>query len=91
MARYAVEVRELRALDAKESEVMTLTEVAAELGISLDSVSKLWNRAGEPLRRVIDQQESNPTKATRLLRAEVEAEKKRRRSLRSDARFTRKR
>lgn len=89
MSRYAVEVRELRPLDVKPADVMTLSEVAVALGVSLDSVSKLWSRAKDPLRRVVDQDETNPTKATRLLRSEVDAEKKRRRSRRDDGRLSR--
>jgi hypothetical protein len=89
MARYAVEVREMRTLDVKPDQVLTLTEVAAALGVSLDSVSKLWSRARDPLRRVIDQEESNPTKATRLLKSEVDAERKRRRGRRDDGRLKR--
>lgn len=89
MSRFVVEVRELRPLDVKPADVMTLSEVATALGVSLDSVSKLWSRTKDPLRRVVDQDETNPTKATRLLRSEVEAEKKRRRANRSDGRLSR--
>lgn len=80
---YQREVREMRpAGDVREADVMTLTEAAGELGLSMSAMGDLVYRG--VLTRLVDQDERNPTKANRVLRSEVAAEKARRRSRRRD-------
>lgn len=88
MSRYQVEVTELRPIEVNEAELMTLSEATRRLGISKNTLTGLLQRG--VLRRIVDTQEPNPTRAGRVLRAEVEAEIARRRK-RQDTRLKRSR
>jgi hypothetical protein len=82
---YQLEVRVLKPVDVKASEVMTLTEAAARLGLSKSALGDLMNRG--VLRRLVDGSEPNPMKANRVYMADVENELKRRRLRRADGRL----
>jgi len=70
MARYAVEVREVRpAPGVGEDQVLTLTEAARRLGLSQQAVGTMV--ATGKLTRYIDGEENNPTKANRVLVSDV--------------------
>ena len=78
MARFQVEHREWRPLPVKPDTLLTLTEAAERLGISLNSLAGLIQRG--TLSRVEDVEEPNPTKRSRVLASELERELARRRS-----------
>ncbi len=82
---YQLEVRVLKPVDVKASEVMTLTAAAARLGLSDSAVGDLMARG--VLRKLVDQSEPNPRKANRVFVADVENELKRRRLRRADGRL----
>jgi len=77
MTRYMIEVRDRRPLAVGEGELLTLSAAAERVGISVQALSGAIDR-GE-MRRIIDTQEPNPTKASRVLVGEVEAARLRRR------------
>lgn len=76
MPRYKVQVTDWQPLDVEESELLSLTVAAKRLGISINTMTGLIQRG--ILRRIVDTTEPNPTRANRVLRAEVEAEIQRR-------------
>jgi|SRR3990172_6037683 len=85
MARFHIEVRELKPFDVEVEELVTLTEAARMLGVSTSAMGDLVYRG--VLRRVVDTAEANPTKANRVLREELLAELARRRGRRDDGRL----
>lgn len=87
MPHYAIEVVTRKAVDLRDDAVMTITEAGEYLGLALPTVRDLLNRTRDPLTKVIDESEPNPTKATRFLRAEIEREKAARRGRRDDGRL----
>ena len=82
MSRFQLEVRMMKKLDVKESELLTLTAAAGRLGLSPSAVSDLVLRGA--LRRVVDGDEPNPTKANRVFAVDVDSEVARRRARRKD-------
>ena len=80
-SRFVVEERKLKPLSVKPTELMTLTEAARVLGVSVSSMGDLTDRG--VLSKVIDREENNPRKAHRVLRFEVVEELARRRRLRA--------
>ena len=78
MSRYKVQVTVLRPIEAEEADLLSLTEAAKRLGISINTMTGLLQRG--ILRRIVDTTEPNPTRANRVLRAEVEAEIERRKT-----------
>ncbi len=88
MARYVVEVREWKPVELKESDVMSLTEAAARLGLGHASSISSLIRHGD-LRHVRDTSEPNPRKQGRVLVADVQKEQQRRRERHDDGRLNR--
>jgi len=76
----------MKSIDVPAEGVMTLTEAGARLGLSVTSVNGLLQRGR--LRWIVDPREPNPTRASRVLRVDVEREATRRRGRRRvDARL----
>lgn len=81
MSRFQIEERVLKPLAVDPGELLNLSEAAARMGFgSLNTVASLVERGR--LRRVVDLQEPNPTRRTRVFVADVEAELARRRARR---------
>ena len=74
--RYREQIIELKPVELTEADLMTLTEAAKQLNVSKNTLTGLLQRG--KLRRIVDTAEPNPTRAGRVVRAEVEAELERR-------------
>ncbi len=89
MTRFQIEVRELRPLDVDPGALMTLTDAAKWLGLSTSALGDLMYRG--VLRRVVDGDEPNPTRANRVFVEDVDKELARRRERKDDSRLRRRR
>ena len=72
-----------------DGEVLSLTEAAKRLGLSLESVRGLVARSR--LRSLVDIDEPNPTKRSKVMASDIELELARRRSRSGDSRIKHKR
>ena len=82
MSRFQVEERLLKAVDVEASDLLTLSAAAKRMALKVNTVGSLVERG--TLRRVVDTAEPNPTKRTRVFRADVEAEIARRKVRRGE-------
>lgn len=90
MSHFVVQVQDWKPLDVSDDDVMSLTEAAERLGLSHASSIASLIRHGD-LRWVRDTSEPNSRKQGRVLVADVEKERQRRRERHDDGRLKRKR
>lgn len=75
---YVEIVRVQKPVSVSMDDVLTISEAAQLLGVTLTEVKSMTLRTAEPLRLLVDLSEPNPSRANRVLRDEVLAEKRRR-------------
>lgn len=77
MSRFQIEERVMRPVQVNEAELMTVTEAAEALKSSVNAVAGMIERG--TMRKVVDTDEPNPRRQTRVFRADVEKLKTERR------------